>query len=149
MFQAELVHLRTELSQAKAKNSTLENELHRTLLQLHAKQLHRHSDASELSAEDTAATDEALRRVQAELEMEQQSSAKHSAAVADETNKLLNEENTALRNTLLALHSEVYGARLAAKYLDKELAGRYLINTFNELNIFIKLLIFDLKTTKN
>ena len=33
-------------------------------------------------------------------------------------------ENTALRNTLLALHSEVYGAKLAAKYLDKELAGR-------------------------
>lgn len=33
-------------------------------------------------------------------------------------------ENTALRNSILALHSEVYGARLAAKYLDKELAGR-------------------------
>jgi len=38
----------------------------------------------------------------------------------------LQSENTALRNTLLALHSEVYGAKLAAKYLDKELAGRYL-----------------------
>jgi len=36
----------------------------------------------------------------------------------------LQSENTALRNTLLALHSEVYGAKLAAKYLDKELAGR-------------------------
>lgn len=33
-------------------------------------------------------------------------------------------ENDALRNSILALHSEVYGARLAAKYLDKELAGR-------------------------
>lgn len=29
-----------------------------------------------------------------------------------------------MRNSILALHSEVYGARLAAKYLDKELAGR-------------------------
>lgn len=33
-------------------------------------------------------------------------------------------ENIILRNSILALHSEVYGARLAAKYLDKELAGR-------------------------
>ncbi|XP_077287065.1 uncharacterized protein LOC143911837 [Arctopsyche grandis] len=36
----------------------------------------------------------------------------------------LHRENAALRATVLALHSEVYGARLAAKYLDKELAGR-------------------------
>jgi hypothetical protein len=36
----------------------------------------------------------------------------------------LRSENTALRNTLLALQSEVYGAKLTAKYLDKELAGR-------------------------
>ena len=34
-------------------------------------------------------------------------------------------ENENLRHSLLALQSELYGARLAAKYLDKELAGRY------------------------
>jgi hypothetical protein len=39
----------------------------------------------------------------------------------------LQSENTGLRNTLLALHSELYGAKLAAKYLDKELAGRWLL----------------------
>ncbi|XP_065353846.1 Golgi-associated PDZ and coiled-coil motif-containing protein-like isoform X2 [Cloeon dipterum] len=124
--EAELVHLRTELAQARVKNSTLEGELHRTLLQLHAKQLHRHSDVLELSPEDTAATEEALRRVQAELQLEEQGSAKNHpvAALVNETNKLLVDENSALRNSLLALHSEVYGARLAAKYLDKELAGR-------------------------
>ncbi|CAK1553489.1 unnamed protein product [Leptosia nina] len=33
-------------------------------------------------------------------------------------------ENAALRETALALHSELFGARLATKYLDKELAGR-------------------------
>ncbi|XP_050557340.1 Golgi-associated PDZ and coiled-coil motif-containing protein isoform X4 [Spodoptera frugiperda] len=33
-------------------------------------------------------------------------------------------ENAALRETVLALHSELFGARLATKYLDKELAGR-------------------------
>lgn len=39
-------------------------------------------------------------------------------------NNQLQAENLALRNLMLALNSEVYGAKLAAKYLDKELAGR-------------------------
>lgn len=39
-------------------------------------------------------------------------------------NGQLHMENAALRNRILALNSEVYGAKLAAKYLDKELAGR-------------------------
>ena len=38
--------------------------------------------------------------------------------------KSLRRENNELRQYILALQSEVYGARLAAKYLDKELAGR-------------------------
>jgi hypothetical protein len=38
---------------------------------------------------------------------------------------LIKEENLQLRNLLNALRNEVFGARLAAKYLDKELAGRY------------------------
>lgn len=38
--------------------------------------------------------------------------------------KTLQKENNELRQYSLALQSEVYGARLAAKYLDKELAGR-------------------------
>lgn len=39
--------------------------------------------------------------------------------------KQLEKENTGLRNHIFSLQGEVYGARLAAKYLDKELAGRY------------------------
>ena len=38
--------------------------------------------------------------------------------------KELRRENAEIRQYVLALQSEVYGARLAAKYLDKELAGR-------------------------
>ena len=38
--------------------------------------------------------------------------------------KLFKKDNLELRQYILALQSEVYGARLAAKYLDKELAGR-------------------------
>lgn len=33
-------------------------------------------------------------------------------------------DNEALRRHMAVLQAEVYGARLAAKYLDKELAGR-------------------------
>lgn len=38
---------------------------------------------------------------------------------------LLRAENERLRQYIIAMQNEVYGARLAAKYLDKELAGRY------------------------
>ena len=38
--------------------------------------------------------------------------------------KELRKENIDLKQYILALQGEVYGARLAAKYLDKELAGR-------------------------
>lgn len=38
--------------------------------------------------------------------------------------KELSHENLDLKQYVLALQGEVYGARLAAKYLDKELAGR-------------------------
>ncbi|KAI1725250.1 PDZ domain (Also known as DHR or GLGF) domain-containing protein [Ditylenchus destructor] len=37
---------------------------------------------------------------------------------------MLKKENRRLRHTTAAMQTEVYGARLAAKYLDKELAGR-------------------------
>jgi len=39
----------------------------------------------------------------------------------------LKRENSDMKQYVLALQGEVYGARLAAKYLDKELAGRYVI----------------------
>jgi len=38
--------------------------------------------------------------------------------------KQLENENNTLRKHIFSLQGEVYGARLAAKYLDKELAGR-------------------------
>ncbi len=38
----------------------------------------------------------------------------------------LEKENEKLRAQITNLQSEIYGSRLAAKYLDKELAGRYI-----------------------
>ena len=36
-------------------------------------------------------------------------------------------ENENLKQTVLALQGEVYGARLASRYLDQELAGRFVV----------------------
>jgi chaperonin cofactor prefoldin len=36
----------------------------------------------------------------------------------------LEKENEKLKTQIINLQSEIYGSRLAAKYLDKELAGR-------------------------
>lgn len=45
-------------------------------------------------------------------------------AIMEAEIKELRKENHELKQYILALQGEVYGARLAAKYLDKELAGR-------------------------
>lgn len=47
-----------------------------------------------------------------------------SLAMALNEINLLKKENENLREQLIQVNSEVYGAKLAAKYLDKELAGR-------------------------
>ncbi|XP_066991480.2 Golgi-associated PDZ and coiled-coil motif-containing protein [Anabrus simplex] len=130
--EAELVHLRAELVEAKAQRATLEQELHTLLLQLHASQLQHLPGAHAQTVEPDA------ERIRRRLEQELQRSPAHQLRNKDEGLQLgmielatlrtevaqLQRENTSLRNTLLALHSEVYGAKLAAKYLDKELAGR-------------------------
>ena len=45
-------------------------------------------------------------------------------ALLTSQSKQFQKENEDMRNYILQLQGEVYGARLAAKYLDKELAGR-------------------------
>lgn len=47
------------------------------------------------------------------------------SSLIDEDFKQMKKENAELKQYVLALQGEVYGARLAAKYLDKELAGRW------------------------
>ena len=59
-----------------------------------------------------------------EEEMEKRKAEEMSTAQLDAEVKELRKENMELKQYILALQGEVYGARLAAKYLDKELAGR-------------------------
>ncbi|GLG93991.1 Golgi-associated PDZ and coiled-coil motif-containing protein [Gryllus bimaculatus] len=131
-IRAELVHLRAEVVEAKATRASLEQELHTLLLQLHASQL-QHTAGAGPALEPQA--ERIRRRLEKEL---QRSPARQPQRNKEDGLQLgmievaslrsevmqLQRENSALRNSLLALHSELYGAKLAAKYLDKELAGR-------------------------
>jgi len=56
---------------------------------------------------------------------------------------LLKEENLRLKSLLNSVHSEIYGARLAAKYLDKELAGRLENDFFDLINSHYKRHFFN------
>lgn len=59
-----------------------------------------------------------------EQELEASKKEKVSEARLEADLRLYKKENEALRRHMAVLQAEVYGARLAAKYLDKELAGR-------------------------
>jgi hypothetical protein len=52
--------------------------------------------------------------------------------------KQYEKENIELRNHVFSLQGEVYGARLAAKYLDKELAGRCVMLCYLEHCLIIQ-----------
>ncbi|KAF7264501.1 hypothetical protein GWI33_023131 [Rhynchophorus ferrugineus] len=144
--RAELIHLRAELVDSKAKKELLENELHNLLLQLHSSQLSQLPDslgnkkADQFFKPDVNAI---KKRLEAEIRQsplrirrsmstdakDKDPELKFSPTLLEPIqtkieNAQLLSENTALRNDILALTAEVYGAKLAAKYLDKELAGR-------------------------
>uniref|UniRef100_UPI00358F6435 Golgi-associated PDZ and coiled-coil motif-containing protein n=1 Tax=Myxine glutinosa TaxID=7769 RepID=UPI00358F6435 len=116
-LEAELVDLRVNLSEARGTKTVLEKELHSQLLQLHAVQLQLHSQSG-------LDTDSNVIKAKLEQEMETGRQAGIHEAVLESESRLMRRENAALRRQLATLQGEVYGARLAAKYLDKELAGR-------------------------
>ncbi|KAL1497041.1 hypothetical protein ABEB36_008069 [Hypothenemus hampei] len=142
-LEAELIHLRAELIESKSKKELLENELHNLLLQLHSSQLSQLPDSLGNKKADFKPDVNAIkRRLEAEI---RQSPLRIRRSLSTDTkdkddfkfnptllepiqakveNAQLHSENIALRNDVLALTAEAYGAKLAAKYLDKELAGR-------------------------
>ncbi|XP_070589526.1 Golgi-associated PDZ and coiled-coil motif-containing protein [Erythrolamprus reginae] len=116
-LEAQLVDLKSELTETRAEKAVLEKEVHDQLLQLHAIQLQLHAKTG-LNVDSGA--------IKAKLERELEASKKEKVKEAqlEAEVKLLRKENEALRRHIAVLQAEVYGARLAAKYLDKELAGR-------------------------
>lgn len=116
-LEAQLVDLRSELTEAKAEKEALEREVHDQLLQLHSLQLQLHNKQGE--EEDPDTLKDTLEQQTESRKKERVMEAKLEAEV-----RLFKKENEALRRHIAVLQAEVYGARLAAKYLDKELAGR-------------------------
>uniref|UniRef100_A0A8C3W080 Golgi associated PDZ and coiled-coil motif containing n=1 Tax=Catagonus wagneri TaxID=51154 RepID=A0A8C3W080_9CETA len=124
-LEAQLVDLKSELTETQAEKVVLEKEVHDQLLQLHSIQLQLHAktgqsvDSGTIKAKLSVPSVEELER---ELEANKKEKMKEAQLEAEV--KLLRKENEALRRHIAVLQAEVYGARLAAKYLDKELAGR-------------------------
>ncbi|BFZ10075.1 hypothetical protein BsWGS_13114 [Bradybaena similaris] len=116
-LEAQLLDMRSDRIELQAGKSVVEKELHTLLLQLHSSQLEVH----ELRGLDVDSQD-IKKKLESEL-LSRQKTALEVARLEAEV-KMFAKDNHELRQYILALQSEVYGARLAAKYLDKELAGR-------------------------
>ncbi|CAG9530066.1 unnamed protein product [Cercopithifilaria johnstoni] len=114
--EAELVQLRDDLCLSRSAHYELERESQQLMLQVHSLHCQVHSKTAphesdmikkKLEQEILTFRSEIRPPVKLRLEVE-----------------LLRKENKKYRQMILAMQNEVYGARLAAKYLDKELAGR-------------------------
>lgn len=116
-LERELTTLRQQLCDTQASRTALEKELQHLLLQLHSAQL-------QVTAQMGYVGDSEAIKKKLDSEMEQYRSHAHKESLVEAELKQLRKENEALRQYVVALQSEVFGARLAAKYLDKELAGR-------------------------
>ncbi|XP_032440961.1 Golgi-associated PDZ and coiled-coil motif-containing protein isoform X1 [Xiphophorus hellerii] len=124
-LEAQLVDLRSELTEAKSERTVVEKEVHDLLLQLHSLQLQ--LNAKQGQVEDSDIIKDRLLATSLEgMEQELDASKKEKLTEArlEAEVRLFKKENEALRRHIAVLQAEVYGARLAAKYLDKELAGR-------------------------
>ncbi|XP_036840908.1 Golgi-associated PDZ and coiled-coil motif-containing protein isoform X1 [Oncorhynchus mykiss] len=123
--EAQLVDLRSELTDVQAEKVVVEREVHDQLLHLHAMQLQLHAKAGQTVDSDSIKDRMPVASVE-EMERELQANKKEKVKEVklEAEVKLHKKENEALRRHVAVLQAEVYGARLAAKYLDKELAGR-------------------------
>ncbi|KAI4887670.1 hypothetical protein NFI96_014864 [Prochilodus magdalenae] len=137
-LEAQLVDLKSELTDVQAEKTVVEKEVHEQLLQLHALQLQLHAKAGQ-AVDSSSIKDRMVRfrlallaiplfpvpsveEMEKELEASKKEKVKEVKLEAEV--RMLKKENEALRRHIAVLQAEVYGARLAAKYLDKELAGR-------------------------
>uniref|UniRef100_A0A3B4CAU7 Golgi-associated PDZ and coiled-coil motif-containing protein n=1 Tax=Pygocentrus nattereri TaxID=42514 RepID=A0A3B4CAU7_PYGNA len=124
-LEAQLVDLKSELTDVQAEKTVVEKEVHEQLLQLHALQLQLHAKAGQ-AVDSSSIKDRmpvpSVEEMEKELEASKKEKVKEVKLEAEV--RMLKKENEALRRHIAVLQAEVYGARLAAKYLDKELAGR-------------------------
>ncbi|CAI4227690.1 unnamed protein product [Auanema sp. JU1783] len=112
----EIVQLRESLAQANAGARALEKEAQQLMLQVHSLQCQLHSK--------TAPHESDMIKKKLEGEILSFRAELIPSLLADCEREELRKENERHKRLISALETEVFGARLAAKYLDKELAGR-------------------------
>ncbi|XP_069175858.1 Golgi-associated PDZ and coiled-coil motif-containing protein isoform X1 [Procambarus clarkii] len=118
-LEAELVHLRHECAEGRAFRQVAEAESRELLMKLHSSQLQLHSTGGAARTQDSEKIRERL-----EKDLEEQRSENLRIMIGTHEAAILRKENDTLRRYILGLQGELFGAKLAAKYLDKELAGR-------------------------
>lgn len=115
--ECQLQELKSDLYEAQSTSAVLNKELQHLVLQLHSAQLQ--VSAQMGHAGDSTAIKQKLEQEMTMYRMDLGREMQLEAEVAQ-----LRKENATLRRDIVSLQSEVFGAKLAAKYLDKELAGR-------------------------
>ncbi|EDV24971.1 uncharacterized protein TRIADDRAFT_13274, partial [Trichoplax adhaerens] len=115
-YEAQLISLRADICDERAAKCALEKELHNQLVRLHPDQDGANSDNQPIDGDKNKS------KLALEIEQSRQSAYRESRLRAEV--ELLRKENVDLRYHIDYLQSELYAARLATKYLDKELAGR-------------------------
>lgn len=144
--------MRQELIESRTAKTLLEKELEESYLQLDTI-----TQARGVNSVSNHFDPHAVRlRLSADLQSKLKH-IKHQEKQSDELRQL-RKENVSLRKCVLHLQSELFGSKLATKYLDKELAGRIqqiqllgrdlkgsdhdrLWHQLGELNLLIKLFI--------
>ncbi len=150
--EAQLMNMKLELAEARSFRKASERELEKLMIELHSSQLQLqklktsqqaggnlsytsyaksllNSDTPNSSLANSTASDDGVDLIQKKLEDELQrrfgpENTNYNLVLVREELYEYKRENAALKEQVVNLTSEVYGAKLAAKYLDKELAGR-------------------------
>lgn len=117
-LEAERINYRADLLECQAENETLKTETKSLLRQVHSLQLQLHSAVSSDSNDAT----QIRANMEEELNNHRQDIKKQ--ALLEANIRQLESDNQNLKDRLSLTEKELFGARLAAKYLDKELAGR-------------------------
>ncbi|XP_064461620.1 Golgi-associated PDZ and coiled-coil motif-containing protein-like [Ornithodoros turicata] len=120
-LEQEAQELKASLYEAQSTSAVLNKELQHLVLQLHSAQLQVSAQVGHASGASVMKHD-MKQKLEQEIYMYRRDLGREM--VLDAEVAQLRKENVALRRDLVSLQSELFGAKLTAKYLDKELAGR-------------------------
>ncbi|WKX88612.1 hypothetical protein Q1695_008334 [Nippostrongylus brasiliensis] len=115
-YEKEVALLRRDLTEARADRDAMEKEMQQLMLQVHSLQCQLHSK--------TAPHESDMIKKKLDTQLGQLHDVLMPSLRTECELDILRKECERQRNLIGALETEVFGARLAAKYLDKELAGR-------------------------